>query len=250
MWSDIVTELSADELKRYDRQIKIRGWGIEGQKKVKKATVGVLGCGGLGSPVTIYLAVAGIGTLVAADLDVVDLSNLNRQILHWNKDVGRKKTESAHEKLSQINPEVKLKFFTGKVDETNVDEVFKGADIVVDALDNFQSRFVLNDFAVRKGIPYVHGSIWGLEGRATTIIPGKTACLRCIVNEAPPKEVFPVLGAAPATIGSIQVTEVLKYLTGVGKLLTGRMIVYDGENMTFKEFETTRDPDCPVCGKL
>lgn len=242
--------LNEYDQKRYNRQMMIHGWGEDGQARIKAAKVGVIGTGGLGSPLLTYLAVAGVGRIIAADRDVVDLSNLNRQILHWDRDVGKKKAESAAEKLKQINPSIDVTVVSDDVTAENIDRIFEGVDLVIDGLDNYQSRFVLNEFAVRRRVPLVHGSIWGLEGRATTIIPGRTPCLRCIVQEAPPKEVFPVLGTVPALIATVQATEALKYLAKVGLLLTGRLLVYNGEHMTFDEIPVERDPQCPVCSGI
>ncbi|MEM4390181.1 MAG: HesA/MoeB/ThiF family protein [Candidatus Micrarchaeia archaeon] len=243
-------ELTEYDLKRYDRQMRIHGWGEEGQRRIKAAKVGVVGTGGLGSPLTTYLAVAGVGKIIAADRDVVELSNLNRQILHWDKDIGKKKAESAAEKLRQINPSIEVVTVGEEVTAENIDKIFGDVDVIVDGLDNYPSRFLLNEFAVRKRIPFIHGSVWGMEGRVTTILPGKSPCLRCIVPEPPPREVFPVLGTIPALVATIQATEVLKYITRVGLLLTGRLLVYNGEHMTFDEIPIERDPHCPVCSSL
>lgn len=235
---------------RFDRQMRIAGWGEAGQERLKKATVGVIGVGGLGSPIAVYLVVAGIGRLILADKDTIEFSNLNRQILHWNKDIGRSKVRSAEEKLRKMNPDVEVIPHAEAVMEANIDSLLGEADAVVDALDNFESRFLLNRFAVARRIPLFHGAVWGLEGRATTILPGKTACLRCIYAQAPPSEVFPVAGVTPAVIGSIQATEVLKYFTGVGTLLADRLLIYDGETMEWVQTTLRRDPACPVCGDL
>lgn len=242
--------LSGYDLKRYNRQVMISGWGESGQDKIKSAKVGIIGTGGLGSPLLAYLAVAGIGRIIAADRDVVDTSNLNRQILHWDKDIGKKKADSAREKLKEMNPSIDITVAAEDVTQENIDRIFRGVDIVIDALDNYQTRFALNDFAVRNRIPLIHGSVWGLEGRATTIIPGKTPCLRCIFPEAPPEEVFPVLGTIPALIAMIQTTEALKYFANIGKLLAGRLLIYNGEYQTFDEIPVKRDPDCPVCSGI
>lgn len=239
--------LSATDRIRFDRQMRIHGWGEDGQERLKKATVGMIGIGGLGSPVAIYLAVAGIGRLVLVDKDTIELSNLNRQILHWNRDIGRLKAHSAEEKLREINPDIEIVVHTEAATASNIDQILGDVDGMVDALDNFDSRFLLNRFAVARGIPLFHGAVWGLEGRVTTILPGRTACLRCIYAQAPPPEVFPVVGVTPAVIGSIQATEVLKYFTGVGSLLADRLLIYDGEMMEFVQTALRKDPACPVC---
>jgi molybdopterin-synthase adenylyltransferase len=240
--------LSQEELVRYDRQILIPELGREGQERLKKAKVFIAGAGGLGSPVSIYLAVAGIGHIRIADHDVVDPSNLNRQILHWHSDIGRLKVDSAEEKLSKINPDMKIEIISGTIDEASVASMTDGFDAIVDAMDNFPTRYILNRAAVERNIPFFHGAVRGLEGRAMTIIPGKTACLRCMYHGTPPAEKFPVLGATPAVIGSIQATEVIKYLTGMGDLLTDRLLIYDGMVMTFKEFKIRKNPECDHCG--
>lgn len=235
---------------RYDRQMRIDGWGIEGQRKLRDASVAVIGIGGLGCPVSLYLTAAGVGRLKLIDADVVDESNLNRQVLHWTKDIGRPKPESAMEKLKQLNPEVEIDIACARLTEENVDELLGDADVLVDALDNFATRFIVNSYAVRSAKPLFHGAIWGLEGRATTILPGQTACLNCIFKAPPPVETFPVVGTTPGLIAMIQATEVLKYLTGIGQLLLNRYLIYDGSTMSFHIIKLRRDPNCPVCAAV
>lgn len=239
--------LSPRELDRYKRQILL--FGEEGQEKLKKAHIFIAGAGGLGSPISIYLAVAGIGTITVVDKDVVELTNLNRQILHYDLDIGKKKTASAEEKLTAINPDVKINVIDTTIDETNVARLVGRSDGIVDAMDNFPTRYLLNEAAVTKNIPFFHGAIRGLYGQATTIIPGKTPCLRCIFPNAPPKEVFPVVGVTPGLIGMIQATEVLKYLINDGRLLTNRLLIWDGFEAHAEEITVERNPECPVCGK-
>lgn len=245
-----MSQLNESDKIRYDRQMRIDGWGEKGQGKLKNATIGILGIGGLGCPISIYLAVAGVGRIILVDKDTIELSNLNRQILHWNKDIDKFKALSAKQKLNEINPDVEIITYTEEANENNIERLFNGVNAVVDALDNFESRLLLNKFAVSCKIPLFHGAVWGLEGRATTILPGKTICLNCIYKEVPKKEIFPVAGVTPAVIGCIQATEVLKYLTGVGELLANRLLIYDGELMEFSQITLNRDPNCPVCGKL
>ncbi|MDY6966525.1 MAG: HesA/MoeB/ThiF family protein [Halobacteriota archaeon] len=240
--------LTKDELTRYDRQMMISGFGRKGQEKLKRTTVFVAGAGGLGSPVSIYLAVAGIGNLKIVDNDEVELSNLNRQVLHWNKDIGKEKSLSAKEKISQINPDVKIDATCETISEGNVFELVGGCDMIVDAMDNFPTRYLLNRAAIEKKIPFFHGGIYGFEGRAMTIIPGETACLRCIFPKAPPKETFPVIGVAPGVIGCIQVSEVVKYVVGIGELLKDRLLIYDGLSSRFTEIKIKRDQKCVDCG--
>ncbi len=236
------------DLKRYNRQMMIKGFGEEGQKKLKNTRVFVAGVGGLGCPVSIYLAVAGFGHITIADMDVVDFSNLNRQILHWDKDVGEAKVKSGYDKLSQINPSIEIERFHGKIDENNVYDITKGYDIIIDAMDNFPTRYLLNRAALKHRIPFIHASVWGLEGRLCTIIPGETPCLECIFPHAPPRDVFPILGATPGVLGTLQVTEAVKVVLGIGKPVTNRLLLYDGEYMEFHEIEVKKNPDCPACG--
>ena len=242
--------LTTDERKRYDRQIMIRGLGEDGQEKLKRARVIIAGSGGLGSPASIYLVAAGVGTIRIVDHDRVELSNLNRQVLHWDKDIGRNKVDSAAEKLRQLNQGVKIEAMEETINEANISRLVAGFDVIVDAMDNLPTRYLLNKAAIENHIPFVHGAVYGLEGRAMTIIPGKTACLRCVYRGLIPREKFPVIGVTPAVIGCIQATEVIKYITGIGRLLTNRLLVYDGLNMKFTELAVKRDPNCEHCGHL
>ena len=240
--------LTPEEKQRYDRQIMIPGFGESGQEKLKKARVVIAGTGGLGSPISFYLTAAGVGTLRIIDNDKVELSNLNRQILHWDKDIGKGKAKSAHEKLTQLNKNVNIETINTTIDETNVYNLTAGFDVIVDAMDNMPTRFLLNKAAIKHKIPFVHGAVSGLEGRAMTVIPGKSACIRCLYHASPPKKKFPVLGTTPAIIGAIQATEVIKYLTGIGTLLTNRLLIYDGLNMKFTELTVVRNTICEHCG--
>jgi molybdopterin-synthase adenylyltransferase len=242
--------LSKNELSRYDRQIIMRGFGEQGQEKLKRSKVFIAGCGGLGSPISYYLTAAGIGTLRIVDEDTVDISNLNRQILHWDGDVGKVKVESANNKLSKMNSGVEIEALQETIDESNVYKLTEGCDIIMDAMDNLPTRFLLNQAAIKHNIPFIHGAVNSLEGRVATFIPGKTACLRCIYRGSIPKEKFPVLGTTPGVVACIQATEAIKYLTGIGNLLTNRLLVYDGLTMKFMELTIKRDPECPHCGHL
>ena len=240
--------LTPEEKQRYDRQIIIPGIGDDGQEKLKKARVVIAGTGGLGSPISFYLTASGIGTLRIIDNDKVELSNLNRQILHWDKDIGKEKAISARDKLTQLNKNVTVEAIDATIDEANVYSLTAGFDVIVDAMDNMTTRYLLNKAAIKHQIPFVHGAVSGLEGRAMTVIPGKSACIRCIYHGTPPKTKFPVLGTTPAIIGAIQATEVIKYLTGIGTLLTNRLLIYDGLNMKFTELTVVRNPNCEHCG--
>jgi adenylyltransferase/sulfurtransferase len=239
--------LSERERDRYRRQILL--FGEEGQERLKKARIFIAGAGGLGSPVAIYLAVAGVGTLTVVDSDVVDQTNLNRQVLHSDRDIGEKKILSAQEKLGELNPDITIRAIDAHIDEDNAARLVGRAAGIVDALDNYPARYVLNRVALGKGIPLFHGAIRGMYGQATTIIPGKTPCLACIFPKAPPEEVFPVVGVTPGLIGMVQATEVLKYLLGEGELLAGRLFLWDGFQGQATEVCVERNPSCGTCGE-
>jgi molybdopterin/thiamine biosynthesis adenylyltransferase len=242
--------LTPSEQERYDRQIMIGEIGQKGQGKLKGSRVVIAGSGGLGSPIAIYLTAAGIGMIRMIDHDKVALSNLNRQILHWEEDIGRKKVDSAGTKLRKLNSTVEIETIAETITEGNVSQLVEGCDVIVDAMDNLPTRYILNRCAIEKKIPFFHGAVNGFEGRVMTIIPGETACLRCMYRGPVPPEKFPVIGVAPAVIGCIQATEVIKYLVGIGKLLTNRLLIYDGLNVNFNEFIISRNPDCDHCGSL
>jgi molybdopterin/thiamine biosynthesis adenylyltransferase len=239
---------SERELERYKRQLLL--FGDEGQERLKKAHIFIAGAGGLGSPVSLYLAVAGIGTITIVDMDTVDQTNLNRQILHFDRDIGKKKAVSAEEKLTAINPDIRINAIATRIDETSAVRLVGNADGIVDAMDNYPTRYLLNDMAIKKNIPLFHGAIRGFYGQATTIIPGKTPCLKCIFPKAPPKEVFPVVGVTPGVIGTVQATEVIKYFLGSGDLLTNRLFIWDGMAGRAEEIYAERIPSCPACGGL
>lgn len=240
----MLTEL---ELKRYHRQMLIDGWGKKGQKNLKDSTVFIAGAGGLGSPVAIYLAAAGIGELRICDHDTLEISNLNRQILHIHTRIGRYKALSALATLRKINPHVRIKAFYKKIEEKNIAELAGDSSILVDCLDNFPTRNILNKFAIKKGIPLVHGSIWGLEGRVTTLLVPRTACFVCIFPEPPVAETFPVAGVTPGIIGCIQAAEVIKYIVGIGENLYNELLIFNGKDMSFQKLKVRRDPNCHVC---
>ena len=242
--------LTGEELERYSRQIMIPQIGEKGQEKLKRAKVFIAGVGGLGSPVSIYLTAAGVGHLRMVDHDRVDLTNLNRQVVHWSGDVGKRKVESAQEKLNKLNPNVTVETLSVTISEENASELITGFDLIVDAMDNLPTRYLLNKKAIEHGIPFFHGAVNGFEGRAMTVIPGKTACLRCLYRGPVPESKFPVIGVTPAVIGCIQATEVIKYLVGSGELLGNRLLAYDGLNMKFTEFKVQRNPQCEHCAHL
>ena len=243
--------LTREERERYERQIMIAGFGEEGQAKLKRARVFIAGAGGLGSPVSIYLAAAGVGTIRLVDHDKVELGNLNRQVLHWDENIGMRKADSAAAKLKKLNPCVRIEAVAETITKANISQLVSGFDVIVDAMDNLPARYLLNKTALEKGIPFFHGAVYGFEGRAMTIIPGKTACLNCVYRGAtPPEEKFPVIGVTPAVIGCIQATEVIKYIVGLGELLTNRLLTYNALEMTFTEFKVKKDPNCEHCGQL
>ncbi len=240
--------LTEEDMGRYERQMKIEGFGPAGQEKLKKAKVVVVGAGGLGTPAATYLAAAGIGTLRIVDNDKVDLSNLNRQILHWTKDVHRNKVDSASEKLRQLNGTIKVEPVMETMDESNASDLLCGFDVVVDGTDNLDTRFVMNKTIVQKRIPLVHGAVYGFQGRATTIVPYETACIRCLYRGALPQTKPAVMGVTPGLIGLVEATETVKLILGMGNLLKNRLLVYDGLKMSFATLTTRRNPTCEDCG--
>jgi adenylyltransferase/sulfurtransferase len=239
---------TARERDRYQRQIMMEGFGETGQEKLKQAKVFIAGVGGLGSPISLYLAVAGVGQIRIVDRDVIELSNLNRQILHWDKDVARRKAESAGEKLRQMNSDIKIEIVAESITEDKVLELVGDCQLIVDAMDNFPTRYLLNKAALSKNIPFFHGSVYGLDGMVSTVIPGETACFRCMFPEPAATTTSPVVGVTPGIIGCIQATEVLKHILGIGELLKNRLLIWDGLTTKFEELTVTRDPHCRDCG--
>ena len=241
--------LTDEERERYHRQIILPGWGEDGQEKVKQATVFIAGAGGLGCPVSIYLAAAGVGTLRICDFGEPELSNLNRQVLHTEEDIGKNKALSAKETIAKINPQVKVENFSDKIEKKTIAQLVGNAQIIVDCMDNFPTRHVLNEHAVKSGLPFVHAGVSGMSGQITFIHTPETPCLYCTFPGSPPPEVFPIVGATAGVIGTLEALEVLKYLTGKGNLLKNRMLFWDGELMNFHEITLQKDPRCPICGK-
>jgi sulfur-carrier protein adenylyltransferase/sulfurtransferase len=247
--------LSIDEVRRYSRHLIIPDVGMAGQKRLKNAKVLCVGAGGLGSPALMYLAAAGVGTLGIVEFDTVDESNLQRQIIHGQSDIGRPKAESARDSVLEINPYVTVNLHTDRLDSTNVFELFSQYDLIVDGTDNFATRYLVNDACVLLGKPYVWGSIYRFDGQASVFWAEYGPCYRCLYPEPPPPGMVPscaeggVLGVLCASIGSIQVTEAIKLLTGIGETLLGRLMVYDALEMTYRQVKIRKDPNCAVCGE-
>jgi molybdopterin/thiamine biosynthesis adenylyltransferase len=210
-----------------------------------------VGAGGLGCPTSLYLVAAGVGHVAVVDKETVELSNLNRQVLHWSDDIGRPKSGSLVEKLHQLNPEVTVEAIQKVLTTDNTRQFIKGFTVVVDALDNWDTRFILNKACVQEKIPFVHAGVYGLYGQITTVLPGKGPCLQCILPKMPPEEEkFPVLGATVGTLGLLEALETIKIIAGLGEPLVGRMLHFDGETMSFQEIKVERRGNCPVCGSL
>jgi len=247
--------LSVGEVRRYSRHLIIPDVATTGQKRLKNAKVLVVGAGGLGSPALLYLAAAGVGRLGIVDFDVVDETNLQRQIIHGQSDIGRPKAESARESIQEINPYVDVVVHAERLDSTNALDIFAGYDLIVDGTDNFPTRYLVNDACVLLGKPYVWGSIYRFDGQAAVFWAEHGPCYRCLYPEPPPPGMVPscaeggVLGVLCASIGSIQVNEAIKVITGIGEPLVGRLMVYDALEMAYKTINVRKDPDCPVCGK-
>ena len=241
--------ISGDELARYGRQIVYPGFGKVGQEKLRASHVLVVGVGGLGCTASVHLAYAGVGHITIVDKDSVELSNLNRQILYWESDIGRKKPISAADKLRMINSSVRITPVCKKITEASVDKLVEEADVVIDGLDNYDTRFVVNAACVRKRIPFIHAGVNGFLGQITTIVPGKTPCLACIYSAPPaPEKPIPVFGVTPALMASLQVMEAIKLIAGFGETLGGRMLYFNGETMDFAYEDLVKNPRCSVCG--
>ena len=246
-------DFTEEELLRYSRHILLKDVGVEGQEKIRNGKVLVVGAGGLGAPVALYLAAAGVGTIGIMDGDVVDLSNLQRQVIHFTGDVGHPKVESARDKMLAINPNVKVNTIREFLMSDNALDIIKDYDFIVDGTDNFPVKFLINDACVMAGKPFSHGGILRFEGQTFTHLPG-TACYRCLFNSPPPANAVPtcsqagVLGAIAGMLGTIQAAETLKYLTGVGELLTNKLLTFNAKTMDFRKINTRRQASCAICG--
>jgi molybdopterin/thiamine biosynthesis adenylyltransferase/rhodanese-related sulfurtransferase len=253
---DVPAQLTPSQLERYSRHLMLPEVGDKGQEKLLKSRVLLLGAGGLGSPAALYLAAAGVGTLGLVDADVVDSSNLQRQVLHGTDRIGQPKVDSAEKTISNLNPDVKVVKFQERMNSSNIDRILdQGWDVIVDGVDNFPTRYLLNDATVWKKIPVVHGSIFRFDGQVTTFFAEKGPCYRCLYPEPPPAHLAPscaeagVLGVLPGIIGIIQATEAIKLILGQGDPLIGRLLTYDSLKMSFRTLKLRKDKTCPVCGE-
>jgi adenylyltransferase/sulfurtransferase len=240
---------SSTDLKRYRRQLLLDGWGTKTQKKLKSSRVFIAGAGGLGCPVAVNLTSAGIGNITICDCDTVEMSNLNRQFLHTEKNIGVDKTASALQVLSQFNSEINFSAINEKISADTVDDLVADADIILDCLDNFSARYALNECALRKHIPLVHGAVWGMEGRVTFLNPPETPCLACLFPLPPQQEEIPVLGVVTCATGSLQAMEAIQFLNGSQPSLAGEMLIMDYSVMRLQRLEISRNPDCPACSR-
>jgi molybdopterin/thiamine biosynthesis adenylyltransferase/rhodanese-related sulfurtransferase len=261
LWKDrgyaveLPRQMSKEQRERYSRHLLVPEIGQEGQEKLLDAKVLLLGAGGLGSPIALYLAAAGVGTLGLVDDDVVDLSNLQRQVIHTTDRIGTPKVDSAEEAIKGLNPDVEVVKYQTRLDASNIMEIIEGYDVIVDGVDNFPTRYLLNDATVRLQIPVVSASILGFDGQLSVFKPYDGPCYRCLYPVPPPAELAPscgangVLGVLPGTMGLLQATEVIKLITGAGEPLIGRLLLYEALGATFTELKVRRDPECPVCSR-
>lgn len=245
---------SEEQLHRYSRHILLEDVGVEGQAKLLAGKVLIIGAGGLGAPVAFYLAAAGVGTIGIVDNDHVEVSNLQRQITHFTEDIGVAKVESAAAKMRAINPDVTVNTYQQFVNADNIRELIRGYDFVIDGVDNFPTKFLINDACVMESIPFSHGGILRFDGQTMTVVPNQSACYRCSFRKPPPPDVVPtcsqagVLGAIAGMLGTIQAAEALKYLTGTGQLLTDALLSFDAKSMDFRKIQLRRQENCPLCG--
>lgn len=250
-----MTQLSNEEIKRYSRHLTLPGFGVQGQHKLRDGSVLIIGAGGLGSPVGMYLAAAGVGRLGLVDFDIVDVSDLQRQIAHGSSDIGRPKARSMQETLVELNPHVDIELFETRLTRDNALKIAENFDVIIDGSDNFATRYLVNDVCVLLGKPNVYGAIFHFDGQASVFDASRGPCYRCLFAEPPPPGVAPscaeggVLGILPGIIGVIQATEAVKLLLGEGRTLVGRLLLYQALSMTFRELKLHKNPDCPMCGE-
>ena len=255
LWAGDAEVFTEDQIQRYSRHIILKEVGGKGQKKLLDGKVLIIGAGGLGAPIALYLAAAGVGTIGIADADCVDITNLQRQVIHFTPDIGKSKVLSAKEKMEAINPDVKVIPYETWVTADNILGIIADYDFVIDGTDNFAAKFLINDACVLAGKPYSHGVILRFDGQTLTVLPGETTCYRCIFAAPPPKDAIPtcsqagVIGVLPGVLGTIQATEAIKFLLGQGDLLTNRLLTYDALRMRFREVPLRRNANCPVCGQ-
>ncbi|HIJ77762.1 MAG TPA: HesA/MoeB/ThiF family protein [Deltaproteobacteria bacterium] len=246
--------LTDNQLDRYSRHILLQEVGVEGQEMLLGGKILIIGAGGLGAPAAVYLAAAGVGTIGIVDNDHVEISNLQRQITHFTKDINAAKVDSAAEKMRAINPDVKVNTYQQYINAGNIRELIREYDFVIDGVDNFPTKFLINDACVMEGIPFSHGGILRFDGQTMTVVPGKSACYRCSFRQPPPPNAVPtcsqagVLGAVAGMLGTIQATEALKYLTKTGELLTDSLLTFDAKKMNFRKINLKRQDNCPLCG--
>lgn len=248
--------LSKEQEERYARQLSLKEIGYDGQEKLRNGRVLIIGAGGLGSPAAMYLAASGVGTIGIADADEVDITNLQRQIIHQTKDLGRPKVISAKETMTAINPEVTVNAYQMRADKTNISQLIADYDIVLDACDNFETKFLINDACVSLRKPFVHAGILRFQGQLMTYVPGQGPCFRCVFGDVPPSEEIPtcremgIIGAVAGVIGCLEAMEAVKYLTDAGDLLTGSLLTYDALKAEFRKIKLPRADECPACGSF
>ncbi len=254
LWEAVV-ELSEQQIERYSRQIILKEIGGAGQEKLLRSKVFIVGAGGLGAPAALYLAAAGVGTIGIVDYDKVDLTNLQRQIIHHTADIGTEKVKSARAKMQAINPDVNVKTYQTRITAENIAQIIRQYDFVIDGTDNFPSKFLVNDACYFEKVPFSHAGILRFEGQLLTVLPGETACYRCIFHSPPPAGAVPscsqagVLGVLAGVIGTLQATEAMKYLLGIGDLLTNALLTYNALTTEFRKVKLNRNPNCPLCGR-
>ncbi|MBF0432840.1 MAG: HesA/MoeB/ThiF family protein [Fibrobacteria bacterium] len=248
-------QFTEENLERYSRHILLQDVGVEGQEALSQAKILIIGAGGLGSPAALYLAAAGVGTIGIADADVVDLSNLQRQVIHFTKDLNKPKVLSAAEKMQAINPELKVDSYHEFLTAKNIRAIVRKYDFVIDGTDNFAAKFLINDACVMEKVPFSHGGVLRFDGQTMTVYPGESACYRCVFGAPPPKGSVPtcseagILGAIAGMLGTMQATEALKHVIGIGERLTNRLLSFDAKNMQFRTINVNKNPKCAVCGK-
>jgi molybdopterin/thiamine biosynthesis adenylyltransferase len=255
MSEKLIEDFDETSLQRYSRNIILKEVGVEGQIKLRMGSVLVIGAGGLGSPALLYLAAAGVGRIGIVDLDRVDMTNLQRQIIHFTPDIGKPKTLSAKEKILKLNPDVKVETYDVLLTSENIREIIKNYDFVIDGTDNFRSKFLINDACFFEKKPLSHGGILRFTGQTMTIIPGESVCYRCVFSSPPPRNAVPtcsqagILGSVAGILGTIQATEALKFLIGVGELLTNTLLTFDAKNFQFRKVSLRKNENCRICGK-